>query len=269
MRSRAARRWRRRGSPSPRPRRSPPDSRRMPCIPLAVSCSRAAPRWRSSRAAWWHRTSPRPPTRWSCSSAARDRWSSSSRAWARRRFAAPVAGPCAGCATQACSRRSLWSCTGTYLNDTEIACLASAGASVVHCPRSHAFFGHVRHPVVELRAAGVRVVLGTDSLASNQSLSMLEEIAFLRRARPDLEDRVIFTMATRDGAVALGLPAGALRPGLLADVIAVVPGSGRSGRDVIAAIVAGGMRVVLSMVGGRLLLHDPEHASLRGPARSD
>ena len=42
--------------------------------------------------------------------------------------------------------------------------LRDRGAVVVHCPGSHAFFGHERHPVAALREAGVPVALGTDGL---------------------------------------------------------------------------------------------------------
>src|SRR5208283_4249567 len=53
-----------------------------------------------------------------------------------------------------------------YLLDSDIQALARSGASVVHCPRSHAYFQHQRFPCEELAAAGVNVCLGTDSLAS-------------------------------------------------------------------------------------------------------
>jgi cytosine/adenosine deaminase-related metal-dependent hydrolase len=42
---------------------------------------------------------------------------------------------------------------------------------VVHCPRSHDYFGHSRFHFEKLRALGFNICLGTDSLASNESLS--------------------------------------------------------------------------------------------------
>jgi cytosine/adenosine deaminase-related metal-dependent hydrolase len=53
---------------------------------------------------------------------------------------------------------------GNYLTASQIAFLATQPQiSVVYCPRTHAYFGHPRHPVAELQRAGVRVALGTDS----------------------------------------------------------------------------------------------------------
>ena len=53
-----------------------------------------------------------------------------------------------------------------YLTNGDAARLGRSGASVVHCPRSHAFFGHRRFPLEELAMAGVNLCLGTDSLAT-------------------------------------------------------------------------------------------------------
>ncbi|HUS37187.1 MAG TPA: amidohydrolase family protein [Verrucomicrobiae bacterium] len=53
-----------------------------------------------------------------------------------------------------------------YLAPGDAELLANSSVTVVHCPRSHAFFKHAPFPFEELRNAGVNVVLGTDSLAS-------------------------------------------------------------------------------------------------------
>ena len=71
-----------------------------------------------------------------------------------------------------------------YLTDTDIALLAKSGASVVFCPRSHHYFYHTDHPVVRLIESGINVAIGTDSLASNWSLSLLDELKFLARTQP-------------------------------------------------------------------------------------
>ena len=97
------------------------------------------------------------------------------------------------------------------------------GLTVCYCPRTHAAFGHPRHPVAELLAAGVRVCLGTDSLASNPDLDILAEARFLFARRPDLTGPTLLAMLTQHGADALGFGAetGSLTPGKWADLVAV------------------------------------------------
>jgi cytosine/adenosine deaminase-related metal-dependent hydrolase len=84
--------------------------------------------------------------------------------------------------------------------------LARAGATVALCPRSNARLGVGRAPVDLYRAAGVPLVLGTDSLASCASLSIWDEIAFACTwFEGRLSPRELLDMATREGARALGV----------------------------------------------------------------
>jgi aminodeoxyfutalosine deaminase len=85
------------------------------------------------------------------------------------------------------------------------ALLAMRGVSVVLCPRSNETLGVGPPRVPELRAAGVRMCLGTDSLASAPSLDLWEEARALHRAFPSLEPEWLLRAATRHGADALGL----------------------------------------------------------------
>ena len=127
---------------------------------------------------------------------------------------------------------------GNYLNDDDIAVLAGSGSSVVYCPRSHAFFQHRDHPWRRLLAKGVNVCLGTDSLASSPSLSVLDEARFLFANESKADPRLILDMATRRGARALGLEGvtGDLRPELAAAFCVVSP-VGKT-RDPAAAVLA-------------------------------
>ncbi len=94
-----------------------------------------------------------------------------------------------------------------YLRDNEIELIAKhPSMSVVYCPRTHHFFGHPPHPVEKLLRAGVRVALGTDSLASNPDLSIWEEVRWLLHHRQDLNPFDVLKMATLAGAEALGEP---------------------------------------------------------------
>jgi cytosine/adenosine deaminase-related metal-dependent hydrolase len=132
----------------------------------------------------------------------------------------------------------------------DISILAATVTSVVHCPRSRAFFGHGGFPYAAYRAAGVNVCLGTDSLASNEGLSLFDEMAEFRRARPDVPGRDILAMATIDAARALGrADLGRLAPGAKADFIAVAmrphPDS-----DVHEELVSEARDVLLAVVDG-------------------
>jgi len=152
-------------------------------------------------------------------------------------------------------------CVKVDLEDIEL--LAAHDAAVAHCPRSNAILGCGVAPLRELRAAGLRVGLGTDSPASTPSFDMFEEMraavyaARARAARPDaLSAAEVLQLATLGGARALGLDAevGSLVPGKRAD-LAVVSLTGSPylpWEDPAVAIVFGGSpeRVQLSLVDG-------------------
>ncbi len=94
---------------------------------------------------------------------------------------------------------------GNYLNEQEIQQLSKhRNITVVHCPRTHHFFQHDRHPVDRLLSAGVRVALGTDSRASNPDLNVWHEFQFLCQHRPEIAPQDVLKMVTIDGADALG-----------------------------------------------------------------
>jgi cytosine/adenosine deaminase-related metal-dependent hydrolase len=92
---------------------------------------------------------------------------------------------------------------------------------VVYCPRTHAAFGHPPHPFREFLARGVRVALGTDSLASNPDLDVLAEARFVHRHYPDVPGPTILHMATLAGAEALGWAdqTGSITAGKSADLV--------------------------------------------------
>lgn len=95
--------------------------------------------------------------------------------------------------------------------------------SIVYCPRTHTAFGHPPHPFREFLARGVRVCLGTDSLASNPDLDILAEARFVRRQHPDFPGPAILRMITIAGAESLGWAdqTGSLEPGKSADFVTV------------------------------------------------
>jgi cytosine/adenosine deaminase-related metal-dependent hydrolase len=117
-----------------------------------------------------------------------------------------------------------------HVDQADIARIAAAGATVAHCPAANARLGHGVAPLLELRAAGIAVGLGGDSVASNNRIDMLEEARLaqmLQRAQrgdPEvLPASELLRMATLDGARALGIDSrtGSLESGKDADLCAV------------------------------------------------
>ena len=114
---------------------------------------------------------------------------------------------------------------GNYLGSAEIEYLAQHrdNMSVVFCPRTHQYFGHPAYSLEEMLAAGVRVILGTDSRASNPDLSILAELRFLAERYPNIAGKQLLAMGTLDAARALGWQdsVGSLTPGKSADLAAL------------------------------------------------
>lgn len=127
-------------------------------------------------------------------------------------------------------RRADWLLAhGTYLEPSEFWQLRPGAApddqrvAVAFCPRTHARFGHAPHPYREMLGRGAVVCLGTDSLASTPTLSILDEIRFLARSDESLGGPLLLTMATLFGAWALRAESvtGSLRVGKSADLAVV------------------------------------------------
>ena len=113
-------------------------------------------------------------------------------------------------------RRSTLLIHALHLSPDEIGRIGRCGSSVVLCPRSNEHLGNGTAPVEQFLCRGINLALGTDSLASNDSLSIWAEMeAALRLYASHLSPVQIIAMATINGAVALGLQeeVGALRPG--------------------------------------------------------
>ena len=100
--------------------------------------------------------------------------------------------------------------------------LARRGAAIAHCPRSNRRHGHGAAPLAQMLARGLRVGIGTDSVASVTPLDLFAE-ARMAREHAGLDAEAALRLATLEGARALGLESevGSLAPGKWGDVIAV------------------------------------------------
>lgn len=110
-----------------------------------------------------------------------------------------------------------------HLTDAELERLRRARATIVTCPRSNLWVGGGMPRVSHFYASGVPVAIGTDSLASVETLSVFDELAELRRIAPDVAAPSLLESATRIGAEALGFGAthGTLAAGKAAALVAV------------------------------------------------
>ena len=166
------------------------------------------------------------------------------------------------------------------LDAEDIATIRRNGCSVAHCHASNAKFGHGVSPVTELMAAGVTIGLGSDSVASNNRMDILEEarLAILFQRAVQRSERAFtaqqaLELATIGGARAIGIGdvVGSLEPGKDADLAAFSLSAARAKPigDVVAAIlfaIAGTPAHFVAVKGnplvvdGRLTTLDPDLA---------
>ncbi|HEV7705510.1 MAG TPA: amidohydrolase family protein [Gemmatimonadaceae bacterium] len=115
------------------------------------------------------------------------------------------------------------------VSDADIASIASSKSTVAHCPISNAKLGHGVAPVLQMLDAGIAVGLGSDSMAANNRMHLLEEsraAVLAQRIRAATSNALpsarALALATLGGARALGLDAqvGSLEVGKAADLAA-------------------------------------------------
>jgi cytosine/adenosine deaminase-related metal-dependent hydrolase len=108
-------------------------------------------------------------------------------------------------------------------SDFELLENANGQFHVVHCPRSHGYFKHSQFPFERLHSLGFNICLGTDSLASNENLSLFAEMRAFWRSEPGISPNEILKMVTVNPAMALHRKKmiGQIRPGFCADLIAI------------------------------------------------
>ncbi len=121
----------------------------------------------------------------------------------------------------------VWFAHCVHLNQNEIGFLARTGTGVAHCPTSNMRLASGIAPVQAMRRAGVKVGLGVDGSASNDSSHLLAEARqamLLQRVKGEpaaLTAEETLALATLGGARVLGRDdIGSLAPGMAADVIA-------------------------------------------------
>ena len=90
-----------------------------------------------------------------------------------------------------------------YCDEEELAILAAGKASVVFCPRTHAYFCHPPHRWRSMLQNGVNIALGTDSCASSPDLNLVDELRLVHRQAPQMPPLLIWEMGTIRAARAI------------------------------------------------------------------
>lgn len=78
-------------------------------------------------------------------------------------------------------------------------------ASFCICPNANLYISNILPPIPLLRETGVQICIGTDSLASNEQLSLIAEIRVLQQNHPEIPLEEILQWATYNGARALAI----------------------------------------------------------------
>ncbi len=144
-----------------------------------------------------------------------------------------------------------------HLNELTKGDLAQLASSrkfhVVHCPRSHRYFGHAPFKLRKLRALGYNICVGTDSLASNEDLSLFAELRQLADVEPTLSARELLEMVTINAAAALGQAnaLGRIREAFAADLIALPRSSNTT--NLLETLLEFGGKVAWMMIAGRVV----------------
>ena len=173
-----------------------------------------------------------------------------------------------------------------WVDAHEQALMAEHGVKVLHCPGSNLKLGSGLAPIPELLARGICVSLGADGAACNNRLDMFEEmrlaavIQAVRKGPGALPARDVVWMATRGGALALGLQEdiGSIEIGKRADLIVVDVSRPHTtpGPDPYSTLTyaARGTDVRAAIVDGEVLVRDfaPVHldpAEIAAEARAE
>lgn len=140
-----------------------------------------------------------------------------------------------------------------YLDRADYDLLEKNPWTVVYCPKSHAFFGHDPFALPALLEKNVNIVLGTDSLASNDSLDMRKEIQVAHHSYPSIPLLDWWKMVTVNPAKAIGMAGklGVISPGAYAD-LAVYPFDQPSS-DPLEFLLFGDSSPFMIIVDGRIV----------------
>ncbi len=151
-----------------------------------------------------------------------------------------------------------------WISPQDMELMARHGSYVLSCPRSNLKLASGIAPLTAMLKKGVNVSLGTDGVASNNKLSMMEEMTYaaLLQKGTTYDPQAIpaaqaIDMATRQGAKAMGFKSGVIEAGKNADIIMLNTDGIRytPDYDIVSNVVysADDTDVYMTMVGGEII----------------
>jgi 8-oxoguanine deaminase len=170
----------------------------------------------------------------------------------------------------------VWHAHCVKLDGEEIGLFARTGTGVCHCPSSNMRLASGIAPVRAMLDARVKVGLGVDGTASNDSGHLLNEARqamLLQRVRGNpaaLSAREALEMATRAGAAVLGRDdIGSLAAGMAADFVAFrlddMAFAGALHDPVAALAFCGSPRVDVSVINGQVVIQEGQLLTVDAP----
>lgn len=158
-----------------------------------------------------------------------------------------------------------------HVSEEDMEIMASKGATVLSCPKSNLKLGSGVAPLEKMIEKGVHVSIGTDGAASNNKLSVMEEMtyaSFLQKGTTNnakaIPAHLALKLATKNGAEAMGINSGVVEAGKNADLIMIRSDGMRylPSYDVVSNIVyaASDTDVCMTMVGGDIIYKDGEYS---------
>ncbi len=157
-----------------------------------------------------------------------------------------------------------------HMDKDDLQILADYDASVVTCPSSNIKLASGIAPIYAMQNKGINIAIGTDGVASNNSLDMFKEMFLVATlSKVSISDPSVVSaldvlkMATINGANAMGLNCGEIKKGKCADIILVGLNEPhmQPTSNIVSSLVysAKGSDVYLTMVGGKILYHDGKY----------
>ncbi|MEA3326751.1 MAG: 8-oxoguanine deaminase [Chloroflexota bacterium] len=181
----------------------------------------------------------------------------------------------------------VWFAHSVHVSQDEMQLYADTGCGVAHCPGSNMRLGSGIAPIMHMRSMGIKIGIGVDGSASNDSSHLIEEARramLLARVGAGLQGasrsgenapslmsaRQVIEIATRGGAAVLGREdIGVLAVGKCADLVAInlnrLGYAGALHDPVAATMFCAPQNVDVNIVGGKIIVKDGELTTLDAP----